>query len=196
MDLYADDVARTLDELGVKEADIAGLSMGGYVALALHRRHPQLVRSLIMVDTKVEADSDEAKQGRTATAELARAEGMPALWAKLRGVLLGDSPSEDAVRTTEEIVLSCPPEAAAADALAMRDRADFSDAVGKITVPVTWIHGTQDKLMPLDAAKATVERLPNARLVTIDAAGHLSPIEQPDAVNDAIITHLEWVRGG
>src|SRR5438552_2330706 len=64
MDLFADDVAATLDELGADQADVCGLSMGGYVAFAFWRRHRARVRSLILCDTKAEPDSEEGKAGR------------------------------------------------------------------------------------------------------------------------------------
>jgi pimeloyl-ACP methyl ester carboxylesterase len=195
MDLHADDLAATLDELGADQVDLCALSMGGYVAFSFWQRHRARVRSLIFVDTKAEADGDEAKAGRTATAELVRNEGMAPLWEKLRGALLGEKPSDEVVSALEAIVLACPPEAAASDALAMRDRADATGALAGIDVPVTWIHGLEDKLMPVAGAETTVAQIPGATLVTIPGAGHLSPMEQPLLVDDAIREHLARVRG-
>ena len=76
MDLFADDIAKTLDDMGIDQVDVAGLSMGGYVAFALWRRHRPRVRSLILCDTKPEADSDEAKAGRDGAAKAILDEGM------------------------------------------------------------------------------------------------------------------------
>lgn len=190
MDLFADDVARTLDAIGADQADIAGLSMGGYVAFALWRRHPQRVRSLILIDTKAEADGDEAKAGREKTAELVSSKGMEALHETLGPKLVGSSPSIEVQDKLKQMFLDTPAEVAAADALAMRDRPDVSGDLPTITVPVLWIHGEEDQLMPLDGARASAERVPNATFVSIPKAGHVAPMENPDAVNDAIRAFL------
>lgn len=194
IDLFADDLAATLDSLGVDKIDLAALSMGGYVAFSFWRRHKDKVRSLILMDTKAEADSDEAKKGREGAAALVTEQGMDPLWEKLRAVLFADNPSDESVAAAGEIILGCDPATAAAVALAMRDRVDSVADLASIDVPVTWIHGNQDKLMTMDETKASVERLPNGRLVVIEDAGHLAPMEKPSEVNEAIIAHLKWVR--
>src|SRR2546422_8693627 len=61
---YADDLVAVLDALGVRQAVVCGLSMGGYVTFELLRRHPARVKALILADTKPQADSVEAKRGR------------------------------------------------------------------------------------------------------------------------------------
>ena len=195
MDLHADDLAATLDELGTDQVDLVSLSMGGYVAFAFWRRHRARVRSFVFIDTKAEADGDEAKAGRTATAELVKAEGMPPLWEKLRGVLFGESPAEAVVAGVGEIALSTPPASAISDLIAMRDRPDSTPDLAEIDVPATWIHGAQDKMMPIAGTEAIVGQMKDATLVAIPDAGHVSPIEQPDLVNDAIRAHLARVRG-
>src|SRR2546430_1443433 len=93
MDLFADDIAKTLDVIGADQADLAGLSMGGYVLFAFWRRHPDRVRSLIFIDTKAEADGDEAKAGREKTAEMVAAQGLQPLYDSLGPKLVGSSPS-------------------------------------------------------------------------------------------------------
>lgn len=195
IDLHADDLAATLDELGHDKIDLVALSMGGYVAFSFWRRHKDRVRSLILADTKAEADNDEAKAGRDATAALVRDQGMAPLWEKLKVGLLRDEPDPEVVAALEPIIMGCPAETAASDAIAMRDRADSTGDLASIDVPVTWIHGTQDKLMTLESAKASVEAIPNAKLVAIEDAGHMAPMEQPKHFNDAVLAHLEWVRG-
>lgn len=186
MDLFADDVAKTLDAIGAEKADICGLSMGGYVAFAMWRRHPDRVRSLILVDTKAEADGDEAKAGREKTAELVAREGMEALHAQLAPKLVGSVPSQEVLDKLRRMFLDTPPETAAADSLAMRDRADSTGDLATITVPALWLHGEEDQLMPIEGARASAAKIPGARLVAIPKGGHVSPMENPDAVNDAI----------
>ena len=70
---------------------------GGYVLFAFWRRHRDRVRSLVFVDTKAEADSDEAKKGREATAETARTKGLEAIWEALKGKVFGKDPDPEVV---------------------------------------------------------------------------------------------------
>src|SRR5688572_8008910 len=80
MELFADDIAKTLDVIGAEKIDLVGLSMGGYVLFAFWRKYRERVRSLVFIDTKAEADSDEAKKAREAAAENAIANGTEGLW--------------------------------------------------------------------------------------------------------------------
>ena len=186
MDLFADDVAKTMDEIGADQADICGLSMGGYVAFAFLRRHPGRVRSLILADTKAEADSDEAKTGREKTAAMVREQGMEALWEGLGAKLLASNPKEEDVARLKEMFLAQDPAVIAADALAMRDRPDSSPDLSGITVPVLWVHGEEDQLMPVDGARATAEKIPGAKFAAVPAGGHMAPMENATATNEAI----------
>ena len=186
MDLFADDVAKTLDEIGADQVDVCGLSMGGYVAFAFLRRHPARVRSLILADTKAEADSDEAKAGREKTATLVREQGMEALWDTLGPKLLSSNPAPESVERLKELFLAQDPAVIAADALAMRDRVDSTGDLAGISVPVLWVHGEEDQLMPVDGARATAEKIPGAKFSAIPNGGHMAPMENPAATNEAV----------
>ncbi|HEV2149514.1 MAG TPA: alpha/beta fold hydrolase, partial [Longimicrobiaceae bacterium] len=76
MDDHADDLARLLDALGeTRPVVLAGMSMGGYVAFAFARRHPERVRALALVNTRAQADTPEQARGRLETAERVLREG-------------------------------------------------------------------------------------------------------------------------
>jgi len=191
MDLFADDVAKTLDAIGAEKADIAGLSMGGYVLFSFWRRHPERARSLIFIDTKAEADADEAKAGREKTAETAASQGMQPIYETLASKVVGSSPSVEVQDKLKEMMLGTAPEVAAADALAMRDRADSTADVPNITVPVLWLHGEEDALMPIEGARSSAAKVPGAKFVSIPKGGHVSPMENPEAVDAAIQEFLK-----
>lgn len=195
MDQFADDIAATLTDIGADKVDVCGLSMGGYVAMAFWRRHSDKVRSLIFCDTKPEADSDEAKAGREKTAALVREQGMEPLLEGLLPKMLAPNASDAVKDVSSKIILSTNPETAAADALAMRDRADSTGDLAGITVPVLWIHGEQDQLMPIDGAKATAAKIPNCTFVGIPDAGHMAPLENPEPVNKAMTEFFKTVDG-
>jgi pimeloyl-ACP methyl ester carboxylesterase len=191
MDLFADDLASTMDELGADQADIVGLSMGGYVAFAFWRRYRERVRSLILCDTKAEADSDEGKAGREKTAQTALEHGMEQIWEGLGPKLLAKNPKPQDVERLKEMFLAQPPAVIAADALAMRDRPDSTEDLPGIDVPVLWIHGEEDQLMPVDGGRATAEKIPGATFAAIPAGGHLAPMENAAAANEAIAAFLK-----
>ncbi|GAC1411180.1 MAG: alpha/beta fold hydrolase [Actinomycetota bacterium] len=193
MDLFADDIAATLDEIGAEQVDLCGLSMGGYVVLAFWRKYPQRVRSLIFVDTKAEGDTDEGKAGREKTAAMVREQGMQPLYDGMIDKMLAPGAPQSVRETCKRIFLNVPPEVAAADALAMRDRPDSTGDLAGINVPVLWIHGEQDQLMPIDGARATAAKIPNATFVSIPNGGHMSPLENPEAVNKAFTEFLNTV---
>ena len=186
IDDYADDVAATIESLGADKVDIVGLSMGGYVLFSIWRKHRDKVRSLIFVDTKAEADSDEAKEGREKTAALVREKGSAELLNALFPKIFAESTSvsiKDKVRPQFE---ELPAETAAADALAMRDRADSVADLASIDVPTLVLHGANDALMPLETGMAITSKIEGARFIEIPHAGHMAPIENPDVVNKGI----------
>lgn len=191
MDLFADDVAATLDDIGIDKADIGGLSMGGYVAMAFWRRHPDKVRSMIFADTKPEADGDEAKAGREKTAAAVREQGIGPLVDGVLPKMFGPDASDEVRAATRAMFEATPPEVAAADLLAMRDRPD-SD-LSAITVPCLWIHGDGDQIMPIDGARTFAAAIPDCTFVEVPGAGHMSPLEKPDVVNTAMTEFLTKV---
>lgn len=196
IDLFADDVARTLDDIGADQADVMGLSMGGYVVFSMWRRHKDRIRSIILADTKAEADSDEAKAGRDKVAAMLREkgdEGIEQLANDLIPKLTAPNPSAEVVDHLRRMVLSTPPEVAAAQALAMRDRADSTGDLAGITVPVLWIQGADDALMPPDSVRGAAGQIPNARFETIPNGGHVSPMENPAEANKIITAFLNEV---
>src|SRR5215212_3206197 len=79
LDQHADDLAALLEHLGIANATVAGLSMGGYISFALWRRHRARIAALILADTRAGADSAEGKQGREKNAQLAEAQGPSAI---------------------------------------------------------------------------------------------------------------------
>lgn len=186
MEDYADDVDRTIQSVGVEQADVAGLSMGGYVAMALWGRRPERIRSLILIDTRPGEDSPEQKERRLKTAELVREKGTAPLIEGMLPSLFGrhapDEVREEARRMCEET----PGETAALDSLAMRDRPDFTADLTSVEVPALVAHGVEDEIVPFQAAEQMAALIPGARLVPVPNAGHLAPMENPDAVNAAL----------
>lgn len=186
MDLYADDIAATIDSLGVDQVDLTGLSMGGYVVFNVLRRHPDKVRSLILIDTKSGDDPPEAKEAREKTAILVREKGTAELVNTLLPKLFAPVATDAVKEKVRMMFENTPAETAAADALAMRDRVDSTPDLSGIQVPTLVIHGADDALMPSGGAKDMASAISGANFVEVPDAGHMSPIENPEPVNQAI----------
>lgn len=191
---YADDCVALLDELDlVDPVVVCGLSMGGYVALELQRRHPDRVAALILASTKAGADSDEAKAGRDKAARTARDEGPEAIAAMMLPKMMAAATyaeDPDLVADVNEIMRHTGVEGIVGALGAMRDRIDSTPLLGAIDVPTLVIHGRDDTLMPLAEGEKLAAGIPDAELVVIDDAGHLVNLEQEDAFNEAIFQFL------
>ena len=189
MDAHADDLVRLLDHLSIESAVCCGLSMGGYVAFALWRRHPDRVRGLVLADTRMGPDSDEARQKRQAMIEIAEARGAAVVADLLLSGMLGARTAHDHPEIVHEMreLMAAQAPAAIVDALsALRDRVDSSGTLPTVTVPTLAICGTDDTLTPPSEAKAMRDALtaaPSVRLELIERAGHVSCVERPAAFN-------------
>lgn len=185
---HADDLAALLDHLGVGRAIVAGLSMGGYVAFAFWRRHRDRVQALALLDTRAEADSVVARAGRDAAAAKVRQSGAAALADEMLPKLLAPASLTNAkIAGVARRMMAEQPVAGVIGALAgLRDREDSRSTLPTITVPTLVAGGKHDALTPPADMAALAAAIPGARRVTIPNAGHLSPLENPRAVNAAL----------
>jgi pimeloyl-ACP methyl ester carboxylesterase len=193
MDSYADAVARVLNVVGAKQAVICGLSMGGYVALALQRRHPEMIRALILCDTRAEADTPEARLARLALAKRVRAEGMQPVVDSLLTRLITrvtrlSKPGLAA--QLEETMRRQSPEATAMAITAMAHRRDATSVLRDIDVPVLAVVGAEDELTPPGESQMLARSIRGARIEVIEGAGHLANMEQPDIFNTVVRSFL------
>ena len=186
MDRYADDVAALLRGLAVRRAVVAGLSMGGYVAFALWRRHRELVRALILAGTRAGADDAAALERRRALAEVARTEGSAAVADRMIVGMLGKRTRErspDLVAAVREMLASSPVDGVVGALEAMMARPDSTPTLATIDVPTLVVVGDEDVLAPPSEARAMHAAIAGSRLETIEGAGHLSNYERPAAFN-------------
>jgi pimeloyl-ACP methyl ester carboxylesterase len=189
IDLMADDVVHLLDQEGVDRAVVGGLSMGGYVAMALCRRHPDRVRGLILADTKAQADAEPARANRERIAAAVLESGTGILVTESLPPMLGATTRERrgmVLGRVRGLVQAAPPAAVAWAQRAMAARPDAFGTLRSMTVPALVVVGDEDELSPLPDAQAMVEAIPQARLAVIEKAGHLSAIEQPEAFNRVV----------
>lgn len=191
VDGFADAVAATIaDECPEGRAVVCGLSLGGYVALALAARHPERVAALVLADTRAEDDTPEARAGRHASAALVRAEGAAAFLDDFvpRLVAPGDHASLHAARAIAD---AQEPEAIARALEALAGRADRRRDLRSMAVPALVIVGGQDVLTPVSFSETLVAGLPDAELVVIPGSGHLTALEHPSDFSAAVRGFLE-----
>ena len=189
MERIATDAVALLDLLGIPQAAVCGLSMGGYAAFALWRLHPERVRALVLADTRAVPDTAEARQGRAELAEKVRRQGPEAAAEALLPKLLGETTRRERpelVTRVREMILANPARGIS-DALAgMAARADSSALLAQIHVPTLFIVGEEDGVSPPAEMEGLHRQVKGSRFVKLPGAGHLSNLEDPRAFNQAV----------
>lgn len=194
LDSMADAVAGLISHLGLSRAVIGGLSMGGYLAFVLARRHRSLVEALVLADTRAAADTDEVKERRSSQQQQARAEGTAELIDTMLGTLLAETTrtgQPDTIDRVRRLMERASPQAFVAALQAMKDRADASDELAGLNVPTLVLVGDQDATAPVEVAEEMCAELPDCRLAVIESAGHLSNLENPEAFTAELRSFLE-----
>jgi pimeloyl-ACP methyl ester carboxylesterase len=197
MEQYADDLAELLDALTVGEPIVlVGFSMGGYIAWQFMRKYARRVRALIQCDTKAAADSDEARAGRLKMAENV-AEWGAARVAEMMGPRLFAprtfETNPDVVAVVRRVVEHTSPAAIAAAQLGMATRPDMTSFLPKIKVPTLVVAGAADAISPPQEMRAIAAAIPNAQFIEIPDAGHMTTMENPEAVDAALRAFVEGV---
>lgn len=192
---YADDVHEFLQAMALEQpAVICGLSMGGYVALAYARKYGAHVAGLILAHTKATPDSVETKTGRDQSIALAQEKGSVAIAEMMLPKLFASktyTSNLELVAQVKRIMESATVPGIVGALSAMRDRPDSLDVLQNLQAPTLIIAGADDALMPLAEQEKMQQAASNSTLVVIPDAGHLSPLEQPDAFNHAVAEFLK-----
>jgi len=153
VDMMADDAFALLETLGVRSPDVMGFSMGGKIALSLATRHPSAVRSLILTSTAARVQRTHHRRLFFVLVEVPRRVG----------ALLKKYPQ---------------PNYAYRRQLRASEGYDATAALGGIRVPTLVLHGRKDAVTPYSLAVEMQEKIPGAKLVTLDG-GHLYPLWHP-----------------
>ncbi len=188
LDRWADDLARLLDQQQADRAVVAGMSMGGYVALAFAERHAQRLAGLGLISSHVWADTDDARAGRRTMIETVRRQG-PAVAAQTAIPKLFAANNASRPELTRFPLMGA--ERAGVPGItwaleAMARRPDRSGVFKALRVPVLVLHGLDDKFIAPDRAREMARLPKDARYVEIPEAGHATPIEAPRQVAEAL----------
>lgn len=186
---FADDCAAVLEELGVREPVVfCGLSMGGYVAWQFAKHHADKLQALILCDTKAAADTAEAGETRRKMAEHVLKVGTGAVAEAMPAKLFAQATYKERPEIIAEIrrtIEQTNPQGLAAAQLGMAEREDVRAELPTIAggKPTLVVCGREDAISPVDEMRAIAEGIPGAKFHVIEAAGHMSPLEQPAEFN-------------
>lgn len=189
LETYADAIAQSLRGVGTDRAVVAGLSMGGYALLALAERHRGLLAAVGLLDTRAEADPDDARANRLRVAEEAERDGAATVAGMVDTVLGETTRAErpDVVARMRDWLGEAPATGIAWAQRAMAARPTRLTALEDLEVPGLVLRGAEDTLGPQPAAEAMARALGvGGELVVVPRAGHMSAVEDPAAVAQAL----------
>ncbi|MDR2171945.1 MAG: alpha/beta hydrolase [Planctomycetaceae bacterium] len=201
---YADDLDAILTNLKIdSRVIVAGLSMGGYIAIQFAHRHNVRVAGLVLCNTKTTTDSPEGLQGRQDIIDK-----IYNSWDTAAGVLdsVADamipkffaaktySEKPDIVDEIRAMIKSNNPHGVSAASWGMMKRCDSSEILASFDLPVLVIGGEEDKFTPPDSMKQLAKIAKHAEYVEITAAGHLPPIEQPKSFAIALNNFIKKIN--
>ena len=186
IDSVCDDLVEFLDRLGLGECAIAGLSMGGYIAIPFYSKYPERVRQLVLANTRARADNEAEKAARTEMIAALEQNGARILPDRMLPRLLQANPPPEIVRVVRDIIEQASAQAAIQAVMAMRDRPDCSTVLHRIKCPAMVVAGEYDLITRIDDCRAMAETISGGRFLRISNAGHLSNLENAEEFNRAL----------
>jgi len=151
------------------------------------------VAGLVLMDTRAEGDSAEARKGRDEMAALVAREGMAPVAQRLVPRLLARGSRRAAVRHLKRMILGAPRRGVIAALAAMRDRADASARLSRIAVPTLVVVGAEDQLTPPEVVVTMAARIRGARSAIVPGAGHVPAVERPHVTTELLRRFLRQI---
>lgn len=203
MDSLAGDAAALIRALGAAPCHFVGFSMGGFVGLRLAIRYPELLRSLVLIDTSASPEPAANRARYRLMVLIGRWLGFRLVVGRVMRIMFGRTFLADATRRAEQErwrrhFVDLDPIGHARAARAVIDREDVSDRLRKITMPTLILVGDEDvAAVPADAERLRAG-IRGSQLVTVSGCGHSSPVERPDDVTAVLREFLSALgsRGG
>jgi pimeloyl-ACP methyl ester carboxylesterase len=196
MDSLTEDAAGLIEAIGCAPCHFVGLSMGGFVGMRLAIRRPGLLKSLVLLETSADPESPDAVGRYRRLNLVARWLGVRPVVGRVMKILFGRQFFEDPARNIlkeewRRQLLANNRIGITRAVTGVIDRAGVYDEIGRIALPTLIIVGDQDVATPPAKAERIRGRIPGSRLVVIPGAGHSSAIEEPGAVNQALVEFLD-----
>jgi pimeloyl-ACP methyl ester carboxylesterase len=187
----AADIIELMDQLHIREAVIAGHSMGGYIALEIARNFPERVSGLVLISSHIYADPLEKKQSRLEDIDRIMRQGASAVLANMPNMLTNDDNVKsfclDAVVRMDSI-------GAMGALYAMANRTTSEDVWKALNIPAMVIAGSDDRLIPIKKSRGFAGLPKYSTLEEINGAGHMLMIEAPKRVAMALVKFINDLR--
>jgi 3-oxoadipate enol-lactonase len=202
MERYADDLAELLDALKIGTDNpviLVGFSMGGYVAWQFARKYAPRLRALVLCDTRAAADTDDARAGRLKMAEKVAEWGVARVAEMMGPKLIAPKTYESqpaVVTAVRRVVEQTAPEAIAAAQRGMAARPDMTAYLPQINVPTLVLVGADDVISPPAEMTSIAAAIPGSEFIVIPNAGHMTAMENPGAVNRAMLDFISHLAPG
>lgn len=171
---------------------LAGLSMGGIVAMEMQAIAPERIAGLCLMDTNPKAEHPNVAKYREAQMQRVRMGGLrPVMRDEMKPNYLADGPNREAILETCMVMAEhLGPDVFLRQSRALMTRADRQETLGDVNVPSLVLCGREDSLCPVHRHELMAELIPGAKLRVLNAAGHLPTLEQPNAT---IIALRQWL---
>lgn len=197
--LYADALG-FLNALGAGPVHFVGLSTGGFVGMRIAARHPELLRSLVLMDTSAKGEPAYKRLKYEAMFAVVKRFGFAPLREPILRTFFGDAFLDDPDRLPDvhrmwRVLKANNPEAAIAFGRGIFNRGDVRDEIRTIDVPTRVMVGQHDKATPPDRAREVAEAIPGAKLIVFPESGHVGTIEEPRVVNRELAEFWDEVGG-
>ncbi len=189
---YADTARRLLEALNVGPVWVAGHSLGGAVAQALAARHPRWVKGLVLVSTCAKLPETDGPLQRITWLLLPSPVRKFLFFLTVKKVLFAPGSPRQAIVLGMEEIQSCRRETLMID-VAMARAMDLEETTRTVGVPTLIVCGSLDRLTAPELSRRLKELIPESRLDIIEGAGHMLPLETPEALNKKI---LHFVSAG
>jgi 3-oxoadipate enol-lactonase len=191
IETLTDDAAALIRHLGLAPCHFVGLSMGGFVGIRLAARHPDLLKSLTLLETSADPEPDENVPKYRMLNKVARWIGLWAVTSRVMPIMFGQSFLNDPARSAERkrwsrAITSNHRIGITRAVTGVIDRAGCADLLGRIDLPVGIGVGDEDVATDPEKSHRMQAAIAGSELVVFAGAGHSSSIETPAEVNDLI----------
>ncbi len=189
MEFFVDDLFSIIKEMNLTKPVICGLSMGGYIALRAVEKDQEKFAGIILCDTRPEADDNTGKLKRAENINMINTQGVKIFC----DMFVTNTFAEETPKENEKMFLDVlgrtykqNPTGVKGCIIAIGSRTDTTPFLGAIKIPALVFAGSFDKLTPPIVMRAMAEKIPDSEFAIIPRAGHMSPLENPNSVNDLI----------
>ena len=193
----SDDVMNLIKYLKIEKPVVVGISMGGYIALDICERNPELLGAIVLSNTKAEADTEDIKKRRQAQIEVLKQKGVrefvkESAPRRLSKKTLGEKPWVLDAITLLNMTVNL--DVLIATLQAMLEKKDNTPSLSKIKIPTLITYGTDDQLIPKTAAPAMHKAISHSEIVPIEGTAHVSNLEDPAQYNIALKQFLSEAK--